>query len=65
MMEQNKGFAWDDTEKGHFREDFFPPINCEGPKDARRFRDNRVRMGQPLKLKCDYNGATNIEARGG
>ena len=27
MMEQNKGFAWDDTEKGQFREDFFPPID--------------------------------------
>ena len=23
---QNKGFTWDDTECGHFREDFFPPI---------------------------------------
>ena len=22
---QNKGFAWDDSERGHFREDFFPP----------------------------------------
>ena len=27
MMEQNEGFAWDDTEKGQFREDFFPPID--------------------------------------
>jgi hypothetical protein len=27
MMEQNKGFAWDDTERGKFREDFFPPID--------------------------------------
>ena len=23
---QNEGFAWDDSEHGHFREDFFPPI---------------------------------------
>ena len=23
---QNEGFAWDDSERGHFREDFFPPI---------------------------------------
>ena len=27
MMEQNEGFAWIDTEKGQFREDFFPPID--------------------------------------
>jgi hypothetical protein len=26
MMEQNQAFAWDDTERGSFREDFFPPI---------------------------------------
>ena len=26
MMEQNQAFAWDDTERGRFREDFFPPI---------------------------------------
>lgn len=26
MMEQNQAFAWDDTEKGRFREDFFPPV---------------------------------------
>ena len=26
MMEQNEAFAWDDTERGSFREDFFPPI---------------------------------------
>lgn len=26
MMEQNEGFAWDDTERGRFRPDFFPPI---------------------------------------
>ena len=23
---QNEGFTWDDSERGHFREDFFPPI---------------------------------------
>ena len=23
---QNEGFAWDDSKHGHFREDFFPPI---------------------------------------
>ena len=23
---QNEGFAWDDSKRGHFREDFFPPI---------------------------------------
>ena len=23
---QNKGFAWDDSEHGHFHEDFFPPV---------------------------------------
>ena len=23
---QNEGFAWDDSEHGHFRKDFFPPI---------------------------------------
>ena len=27
MMEQEGGFAWDDTERGRFREDFFPPID--------------------------------------
>ena len=27
MMEQNLGFAWDDSERGRFREDFFPPID--------------------------------------
>ena len=27
MMLQNQGFAWDDTERGKFREDFFPPID--------------------------------------
>ena len=27
MMEQNQGFAWDDSERGRFREDFFPPID--------------------------------------
>jgi len=26
MMEQNQAFAWDDTERGSFREDFFPPV---------------------------------------
>ena len=26
MCMQNEGFAWNDTERGHFREDFFPPI---------------------------------------
>jgi len=26
LMEQNQAFAWDDTERGRFREDFFPPI---------------------------------------
>jgi hypothetical protein len=23
---QNEGFAWNDTQQGHFREDFFPPV---------------------------------------
>ena len=27
MMLQSFGFAWDDTERGKFREDFFPPID--------------------------------------
>ena len=27
MMQQDKGFAWDDSERGRFREDFFPPID--------------------------------------
>jgi hypothetical protein len=27
MMLQNEGFAWEDSERGRFREDFFPPIN--------------------------------------
>ena len=27
MMEQNMGFAWEDSERGRFREDFFPPID--------------------------------------
>ena len=27
MMEQNQAFAWDDTERGSFRQDFFPPVN--------------------------------------
>lgn len=26
MMLQNLAFAWDDSERGHFRDDFFPPI---------------------------------------
>ena len=26
IMEQEKAFAWDDTERGSFRTDFFPPI---------------------------------------
>ena len=26
VMEQNEAFAWDNTERGRFREDFFPPI---------------------------------------
>ena len=26
MSEQNEGFAWDDSERGTFREDFFPPV---------------------------------------
>ena len=37
---------------------------CKGPKDTQRLQDSRVRTGQPLKLICDYNGATNAEARG-
>ena len=27
MMEQDLGFAWDDSERGRFREDFFPPVD--------------------------------------
>jgi Integrase zinc binding domain/RNase H-like domain found in reverse transcriptase len=26
IAEQNQAFAWDDTERGSFREDFFPPV---------------------------------------
>ncbi len=26
MMEQNTGFAWDDTEQGTFKEEYFPPV---------------------------------------
>ncbi len=26
MMTQNEGFAWDESQKGKFREDFFPPV---------------------------------------
>ena len=26
MSEQNEGFAWDDSERGRFCEDFFPPV---------------------------------------
>ena len=26
MMQHQDAFAWNDTERGHFREDFFPPI---------------------------------------
>ena len=26
MMLHQDGFAWNDTERGHFREDFFPPV---------------------------------------
>ena len=26
MMQQNQAFAWDDSERGSFREDFFPPV---------------------------------------
>lgn len=26
MMLQQDAFAWDDSERGHFREDFFPPV---------------------------------------
>ena len=28
---QNEGFAWDDSECGHFHEDFFPPLALEIP----------------------------------
>jgi hypothetical protein len=28
MCVHEDGFAWDDTERGHFREDFFPPISA-------------------------------------
>ena len=27
---QEKGFAWEDSERGHFREDFFPPVDIPG-----------------------------------
>ena len=27
MMEQSYGFAWNDQERGRFREDFFPPVD--------------------------------------
>jgi len=27
MMQHESAFAWDDSERGHFREDFFPPID--------------------------------------
>jgi hypothetical protein len=27
MMLHNEAFAWDNSERGHFREDFFPPID--------------------------------------
>jgi len=27
MMAHQDGFAWEDAERGHFREDFFPPID--------------------------------------
>jgi hypothetical protein len=27
MMIHNNTFTWETSEKGHFREDFFPPIN--------------------------------------
>ena len=27
MGMQNEGFAWDDSERGTFREDFFPPVD--------------------------------------
>ena len=26
IAEQNAAFAWDDSERGSFREDFFPPV---------------------------------------
>ena len=26
MSIQNQGFAWDDSQRGRFREDFFPPV---------------------------------------
>ena len=26
MSVQNKAFAWDDSERGHFKEEFFPPV---------------------------------------
>ncbi|OBZ73962.1 hypothetical protein A0H81_05907 [Grifola frondosa] len=26
MCKQHEGFAWDDTERGRFRQDFFPPV---------------------------------------
>src|SRR5271170_544295 len=27
MMVHNQGFAWETSERGHFREDFFPPVD--------------------------------------
>ena len=26
IVEQSEAFAWDDTEKGTFKEEFFPPV---------------------------------------
>ncbi len=26
MMKQNGAFAWEDSEKGRFKEEFFPPV---------------------------------------
>ena len=27
IMQQNEGFAWDDTEKGSFKTEYFPPVD--------------------------------------
>ena len=27
MMIHNDAFAWENSERGHFREDFFPPVD--------------------------------------
>ena len=53
MSLQNEGFAWDDSERGHFCKDFFPPVEipviAHTPGFSEIFRYRRVSMIKSAK----------------